>query len=410
MNILFLANLVPYPLDNGGKMKTFTTIKALSENNEIDLLCFYEKESVIQAKEVLQQYCRNIVLLPIRVTTSENKIYMINNAIKCLFTKEPLNVFKYRKKQMMTEIESMMSENKYDVIYYNYLHMYLYSPFIKKKFPDARHILDTQNCETLILKRYAENSKNIIKKIYLSIETSKLSYFEKWAIQDADKVIFLSREDEKELQSMCCNKVNGTIIPIGLDTPVLTKKHREIINGESNILFIGTLTWAPNNEGIIWFLENVFERVIIDFPLIKLYIVGKNPSERLREIARKYKENIVVTGYVESVDEYYNICDFTIVPLFFGSGQRVKIIEAFSKGMPVISTKIGAEGLEYVDGESILIADDKEKFIECIRKLKDKDLREKMSKKSMQIFEKNYSIYAIERLLNQVICDTEDNR
>ena len=118
-------------------------------------------------------------------------------------------------------------------------------------------------------------------------------------------------------------------------------------------------------------------------------------------MSEKYKEKITITGYVDSIDEYYDKCDCTIVPLFIGSGQRVKLIEAFSKGMPAISTTIGAEGLEYTDGKSILIADNSEKFADKSVSMKNVEFRDSIGERCRKVYEQFYSQKVISKLIIQ---------
>lgn len=401
MNILFIANLVPYPLDGGGKIKTFTTIQSLAMKHTIDLVCFYEHEDINAAREALSTYCRNIELIPIQVTTDENKVYIMKQAIKCLLTPTSLSVYKYHKKTMETSINRLIEQNTYDLVFFNILQVYSYKKQIQRKQPQIKVVLDTQNCESLIFKRHAKESSHPLKKLYYWLEGQKLGRFEKSSLLDADKVILLSKEDKIELEKLTGKKFPSRIIPIGVGKPQYLKKvEKKTIDDVINILFIGTLTWAPNNEGIIWFLRSVMPK--IKNSNVKLYIVGKNPGEKLRQIACKFN-NVEVTGYVDSVDDYYQICDYMIVPLFFGSGQRVKIIEGFAHGMPIISTKIGAEGLEYKNNENILIADDAEEFIKAIELMRDDHLRSLLSKHSIETYLKNYSPEAIRLQLEGTI-------
>ena len=113
-------------------------------------------------------------------------------------------------------------------------------------------------------------------------------------------------------------------------------------------------------------------------------------------------ENITVTGYVESVDLYYELCDLMIVPLFVGSGQRIKIIEAFSRKMPVVSTSIGAEGLIFEDGRSIIIANNVSEFVEAILRLRNTELRKFIANEARKKYDKFYSTEAISFRFNQI--------
>lgn len=239
-------------------------------------------------------------------------------------------------------------------------------------------------------------------RLFFFIEAKKYRNFERVAILSMNKTFVLSKEDYQNLKLITGRKFSHRIIPIGISDRGIKKDREE--DGILNMLFLGTLTWEPNNRGIIWFLKNIMPKLNEKYKKLNLYIVGKTPSNELKNIATKFN-NVVITGYVESVDEYYNKSDFMIVPLFTGSGQRVKIIEAFSKGMPVISTTLGAEGLFSTDGIDILIADTKKEFYDKIQALTKSSLRKKISINSRKLYEQYYSIQSVGKKVNNAISD-----
>lgn len=401
MKILFLTNLLPYPLDNGGKIKTYTTLKSLSEaGHDIDLLCFKEtKKSMEENESEILKLCRTVKQVYLPLTTADHKKYMVGVAIKSVFSTLPFSIYKYQSEEMLQELSAKKSVG-YDVVYFDHLPMCRFLSNAQHFWPAARMILDEHNCEATISNRKANESSNLAKKIFLKLESFKLEKYESKNIGSVDKTIVLSKEDYTSLEKLCHKAFNHCIIPIGvLDRGVkANEKHDRL-----NVLFIGTLTWEPNNSGLIWFLKEVMPLLVNKSFNFHLYIVGKNPSKEVCELSEQYKENITVTGYVDSVDYYYDICDCTIVPLFVGSGQRVKLIEAFSKGMSAISTTIGAEGLEYQDKQSILIADDKFEFADCIEMLQKSEIRERLGNNSREIYDKYYSPYTISNMIKKSV-------
>ena len=397
MRILFLTNLLPYPLDNGGKIKTYTTIKSFFEAGyEIDLLCFKEKNiQMYNEEQELLKICNTIEQVHLPLTTAENKKYMIFIAAKSLFSKLQFSIYKYKSNEMIEKIKAKISI-QYDVIYFDHLPMCRYLDIVCKCWPNARFILDEHNCETIITKRKAQKTRNFIKQGFLFFESLKLEKFEINSIKKMDRTIVLSKEDYNYLYSLTNCEFEHEIIPIGvLDRGVKKNKCGDSLK----ILFIGTLTWEPNNLGLIWFLSNVLPIIEKEKINYHIYIVGKNPSLDIRKISEKYKNKITVTGYVDSIDEYYDECDCTIVPLFIGSGQRVKLIEAFSKGMPAISTTIGAEGLTYKDNENIIIADDEQKFANAIIAMNDFEFRTRIGENGRKVYENLYSLKAVSNLI-----------
>lgn len=401
MKILFLTNLLPYPLDNGGKIKTYTTLKSLSEaGHDIDLLCFKEsKKSMEEDKSEILKLCHTVKQVYLPLTTADHKKYMVGVAIKSVFSTLPFSIYKYQSEEMLQALSAKKSVG-YDVVYFDHLPMCIYLSNAQNFWPTAKMILDEHNCEATIANRKANEASNLAKKVFLKLESFKLEKYETKTIDSVDKTIVLSKEDYTSLEKMRHKSFNHCIIPIGV--PDRGMKSNEQHN-RLNVLFIGTLTWEPNNSGLIWFLKEVMPLLVRRSFNFHLYIVGKNPSKEVCELSEQYKENITVTGYVDSVDYYYDICDCTIVPLFVGSGQRVKLIEAFSKGMPAISTTIGAEGLEYQDKQSILIADNRFEFADYIVMLQKSEIRERLGNNSREFYDKYYSPYTISNMIKKSV-------
>lgn len=403
MKILFLTNLLPYPLDNGGKIKTYSTIQSLAEAGcEIDLVCFTEDGSDKKHESVLLKSCSSVYQIYHRITTALHKEYMIKIGFRSLASRYSFGLLKYVSKEMYALLNKLSTINQYDCIFFDHLQMYVYGEQVKRLWPNARYIIDEHNCEFVIMQRNAEKSSNILKKFFLKLEAYKLRKFESNSLQKVDKVIVLSEEDEKVLKKITKGRVCTNIIPIGVQMPNVKVHHSYANLNEVKMLFIGTLSWAPNHDGLLWFLENVMPRMYLDYGKFKLYIVGKNPSEDLIRYAKTYS-NVEITGYVDSVVPYYQECDFMIVPLFVGSGQRVKIIEGFSYGMPIISTSIGAEGLMYKVGENILIADSVDAFLEECQRMRNGSLRRRLSENAFTAFKKNYSIDAVKEKIVDVV-------
>lgn len=392
MRILFLTNLLPYPLDNGGKIKTFSTLKALSiMGNSVDLLCFSENsENDSGNVQKLKNICNDVQFIEHKLTTKSNIKYMMAVAFKSLFSKYPFGIYKYESKQMRDVIAKKIKENDYDIIYFEHLQMYKYFNSFDRK--NVKFVLDQQNSESEIVYRTYQNSNNFLKKIFLNIEYNKIRKFEKKALSDVDKIYALSENDVESMKRLNVNLRNFSVIPIGvIDNGIINKKEDK--NKKLTLMFIGTLTWNPNNQGILWFVRNVIPKLNESGIEYDLYIVGKNPSEELKELCESYN-NIFVTGYVDDVDEMYVKSDVMVVPLFIGSGQRVKIIESFSKGIPVISTSIGAEGLDCITDYNVVIADTDIEFVDSLRKMSDETFRKKIASNARKTFEEKYSLEA----------------
>ena len=330
-SVLFVTTLLPFPLDNGGKIKTYNTIKALAKNYEVDLISYVNIEEDKKHLSSLEKITTSSQVIQKNLIRSTSFKHFLKDYIKSLFTAYPYSINKFYSKELEEIIIEKLEKRQYEYIYIDHLPMMVYSGIFKQK----NVILDQHNVENVIFKRFIETEKNPIKKILGFIEYKKL------------------------------------------------KKDSKV-----RLLFLGSMSWYPNQNGIQWFMEEVWNKLNKDY--YELYIVGSNPSEDIKRYNND--DNVFVTGYVDDVDEYIEKCDVSIVPLFVGSGQRVKIIESFAKKIPVLSTSIGAEGLIYKNKKDIILADNAMEFIDSLEELRnqpEKLLR--ISESANMNFQQNYS-------------------
>lgn len=394
MRILFITNLLPYPLDNGGKIKTYNTLNILSNGNDIDLFSFYESDKEENSISLIKKKFNSLNVVKKILTTNKDLKRMKIIAFKSLFNRLPFVILKYKDKDMISILKENIKNKKYDLVYIDHLQLAVYMDIFAEI--NCPIYLDQHNCESQILKRRVYESKSYLSKLFSIIEYKKLKRFEHDTIQKVNKVITLSEEDKNFMISKNIidkNKFSIIPIPINID---YKKSIVEEINERINIIFLGTLSWFPNAQGIEWFIKKVIpkmENKKIDY---HLFIVGKDPSSSLKDLCSKYK-NITITGYVENVNEYIKISDIMIVPIFIGSGMRVKILEGLGKRIPIISTRVGAEGILVKDNKEILFAENEDEFICKILKLKDLELYKSIQKNGENVFEKEYSINAISK-------------
>ncbi|WKB35501.1 glycosyltransferase family 4 protein [Terrilactibacillus sp. S3-3] len=334
MKILFLNNLLPYPLDNGGKIKTYNTLKALSRDHEVDLLAFINSEDERAHIKHLDTVCNQVSVVCKTVIKDTSKRAFAKDYLLSTISPLPYVMKKFYTKEMKNKIIRFQQDNQYDLIYVNHLSMMVYNKSFYSKV-----VLDQQNVESLIFGRFIGQTKNLIKKGLGYTEYIKLRKFETKILRRADSIIALSEADKQAFTHMLGHDQKKIeVISIHIDEEMLDFGPSE--QDKVNLLFMGTMSWYPNKSGIIWFLENCFPD--LDPEKYHLYICGANPPKEL--MAYRNKKNITVTGYVKDINDYVRKCEIGIVPLFIGSGQRVKIIESFAKGLPVISTAMGGAG------------------------------------------------------------------
>lgn len=396
--ILFITNLIPYPLDNGGKIKSYNTLVALSKKHNIDLLCFANSHDELKYINSLKDITNNIDVLVKTLVRSSSKSAFIKDYVSSLFTPWPYSIRKFYDKRFKEILINYINNNEYDFIYVDHLPMMVYYKYFEK----IPTLLDQHNVESLIFKRFVETETNLFKKILGSFEYRKLKKFEVESISISSQVICLSENDKHEFENLGTPSEKLSVIPIHIK---LNKKYepKSYYGGKFKLLFLGSMSWYPNQNGLKWFMENVWTS--LDHSEYQLYIVGNKPPAFIQSYNNG--KDVFVTGYVEDVDEYIELCDVSIVPLFVGSGQRVKIIESFAKGIPVLSTSIGAEGLKWEDGKELFIADNAKQFVNILNSIKANPVKVKeLSINAMNTFDEYYASdklpMKIEKVINKI--------
>ncbi len=316
---------------------------------------------------------------------------MMALAVRSLSSRYPLTVLKYRRHIMRRLVAEKISKGCYDLVYVDHLQSmaYLGSNI------NVPVILDEHNCEGELIRQKYVSSNNVLVKWFMKREWRKISRFEAEAVQRATCTIVLTKQDKRDIEGEG-GRGNFSVIPIS----VPDKGIKRYNDGKPpfRILFLGTLTWEPNITGLLWFVDEVLP----ELTGVELVVAGKGLSEQHAEHMKSAGARVL--GYVESVDVVYDMCDCMVVPLFSGSGQRVKILEAFSKGMPVITTAVGAEGIEYQDGEEIIVANNVSEFINSIKHLMtDHRLYGMLADGSRKRYLRSYSSAAIKQQLLSVI-------
>jgi glycosyltransferase involved in cell wall biosynthesis len=259
-------------------------------------------------------------------------------------------------------------------------------------------VLDNHNVESIIIKRIAETSESIPIRLYARIEWPKLQRYELDICKLCNLVLTVSETDKQTLADMGIDSTHLDYVPIGVD--IQSFKYIDRINNSHNILSLGTMSWPPNIDSMLYFAKDIMPIIKKQFPGCTLTIAGSNPSPVIQALASE--PDISVTGFVDDVDEIARNCGVFIVPLRSGSGVRVKILNALAMGLPIVSTTIGVEGLDVRNGEHLLIADTPADFAESvIRVLTDSDLAQKLGENGRKFVCENYSWETVsKRLLN----------
>jgi glycosyltransferase involved in cell wall biosynthesis len=246
-------------------------------------------------------------------------------------------------------------------------------------FPDplpVPSVLFQHNVESALWNRQAKHEKNPLKKVVFSIEAAKMRRYEPATVARFPHVVAVS-ENDRALMSAMTEPSRITVVPTGVDTTAY-RTDAAVGQDEPTVMFLGSMDWPANIDGVELFCEQVWPKVIAAVPAARFQVVGRNPSPRTQRLGTN---SIEIVGGVKSVMPHLQNAAVFVVPLRIGGGTRLKIYEAMAAQRAIVSTSIGAEGLDYRDGMDIVIADEPEAFAdEVIRLLRDRDARVKLGR------------------------------
>lgn len=358
MNILQLCIRVPYPPVDGGSIAMYNMQKALHENNaKLKVLSFNTIKQPVDLEKLDKAY---LDMTRIEGVYLDNRIKPFA-ALFNLFTGESYHIIRFIRRDFEEKLIEVLKKEKFDVIQLESLFMIPYIETIRS-YSDAYVVLRTHNIEHLIWQRLASNAKNILRKWYLNLLAERLQHYEMWALNRVDAIVALTNEDHESMIKLGAD-IPINVSPIGIDI----KDYHVVENsGEPVIFHLGAMDWIPNQEGIKWFLENVWPTIKLEYPTVKLKFAGKKMPEEFFKYSDAQCE---VNDFVPNGMKYMQDGSIMVVPLFSGSGMRVKIIEGLALGKAIVTTTIGLEGIPAVNQKDVLVADNAEQFINCLRDL-----------------------------------------
>lgn len=355
--LLFLAHLLPWPLDGGGQIKSYYTLKALAEAYEVTVLAFARPSDRPWEPEFA--VVRTVPL-------ERSRLKDAATAARCLISGASWIVTRDGVPAMRQAVESALASGEYAALHVDHLQM---AQFVPPDTGRTKVILDQHNVEHRIPQRLAETNRGPMG-LYARGEWRRLRRFEAAAVRRADLTLAVSDEDRAALCELAPSARIETV-PIGVDLDYFAPVER--LAGSTNLLSIGTMYWPPNVDAALHFCERILPEVRRCRPDARVTIVGARPTAAVQALAAD--PGVVVTGSVPDVRPYAADCAAFIVPLRSGSGMRVKILTALAMGLPVVSTTVGAEGIEVEDGVHLLLADGPDAFAAAtVRLLDDPEL------------------------------------
>lgn len=390
-NILFLTTQLPFPPHSGGIIKSYRMAKHLALQHTLDIACLLKGNNIDYLPQIKKEIdYRELIYVQLDRPRS------IKNILYANIQKKPISFFRNYSKTLQKKLDDVW--HKYDLIFVDHVEMFQYIP--KTIFPKT--ILHEHNAEFKMWERAANMEKNSIKKIILKWQSYFLKKLEIQYCNQA-KAILASPNDTEELKNVgVLNTHFFTTYHLG-DDSLLKAPHLSFDKNNFHLLYVGTLTWEANIDGLLWFFDEVWNELIKNEPRITFTIIGKNPDKRLIEKVNHIKQ-VTLTGFVDDLEPFFKKTKCFIVPLRFGSGIKVKVISTMYRGIPCVTTPIGTEGLEVENSKHIFIANSNSDFLKHILTLLyDKDKWNTLATESRKIGAEKYSWQSVFNTIDDVI-------
>ncbi len=392
MKVLMLTKKLPFPVIDGECMVIMNELKALQGDDiSIDVLALNTKKHFSSLSTFPEEVNRLAHFYAVPIDTS----IKIWDAFLNLFSGKSYNIQRFWNEGYASKLRELLQANTYDVIILQGLYLVQYAEIIKSMCK-AKLVMRSHNVEHEIWQRLAGQEPSFLKKAYLNLLAMRMKTYEKEKINICDSTIAITDKDLSIFKKMGLAKPSASIpgsIQIGAKQETTNEIHA--------VFFLGSFDWLPNIQGVYWFIEEVWKRLSEDYPNWQFYIAGRNFKG---EMKMGGTSRVHWIGEVEDAVRFMSEKNIMIVPLFSGSGMRIKIIEAMMCGKPIVSTTIGAEGIECKDGENIFIADSKEMFREkLIQLMTNQPYALQMGLNARKRAEEHYSIDGVGRRLRKFL-------
>jgi len=395
MKILLVTSNLPYPLTTGGKIRVWHLLQQIAQRHEVTLLSLLDSADDIQFLPELQPYCTRVETVVKQRRRPRGKLLL-----RLLWTmfkgQPPRNGIAYYG-EMKRKVQEIASDHSFDIIHVEGSYMAPYIEFMANADSAAR-LITLSDVGAIQCERILKVESDLWGRFWTWLDWFFLRRWEPtYLARHFDKCIVVSPIDEALLRQ-ANPALDLVVVPNGVDTARYDLLPE--VPASKDVLFIGKMSYVPNVDGATFFCQEIFPLIKQRVPGTRLLIVGQSPTETVRTLA---SDDVIVTGYVESVIPYYQQALVSIVPLRAGGGTRLKILESMAMGRPVVSTTLGCEGLAVTHGENILVADDPADFAtQTIRLLSDAELRRRLVVNGRWLVETTYDWQVIAQQLLQI--------
>lgn len=376
MRVLWVKAGKLLPVDTGGKIRSYNLLKQLAGKHAVTLLSYYggprdeDYESAIAEELPGAQTIHTAAL-------DGSILIQSLDYLRRMFQAAPFAVSKFTDAGVKRRLASWLGGSEFDVAVCDFLSA-------SRNFPNSPTVpcvLFQHNVETALWHRLAATEPNLVRRLAYRMEAWKMARYETGALSRFPQVIAVSDHDRQEMLKMD-SSCEITVVPTGVDTRLYAVAGHAEAN-PPRIVFTGSMDWEPNVDAVTYFCREILPQIRAEFSDVIFQIVGRNPHAKVRGLA---SDSVEVTGTVPSVADYLRDATVVIVPLRIGGGTRLKIFEAMAMGKALVSTSIGAEGLDVQTGRDLILADGSRAFADAVLLLlRNGELRRKYEQAAVKL-------------------------
>ena len=392
MNILFLSLRCPYPPNRGDRIRNYYFIKHLAKKHRVTLVSFVESIDEIEMAKPLNQLCHQVEFVLF------NRARALVNSASGFFSTEPFQVHYWRSLKMQKKVDELLDRNQFDLIH---AHLFRMGQYVSK-YNGKSKVLDL--CDSLALnlsRRYQMDRGPHVPM--LKWEADRVKKYEVEMMRLFDYGMVVAQSDRNYLISEDSN-LKLAVIPVGIDLDYFIQS--EPVEDESvpHLLFTGTMSYFPNIDAACYFCHQILPLIQEKIPSVHFSIVGSNPKKIVQKLA---SPSVTVTGTVPDTRPYFNQSSVFVSPMRSGSGLQVKHLEAMATGLPIVTTPLGASGLEGTWGEHLCVAETPKDFANrTIQLIQNSHMRRRIGKSGQNLVRHKYNWHVLGQQLENVYQQT----
>ena len=360
MKILQICKKFPYPIKDGEGVAVDTLSRGFYENgSEVELLAFNTSKHFVNIDVTSNAFSHYSQVHSIFLDNAIDPIKLFLN----LFQDASFNIERFNSARMHLKIQEILEGKEYDVVQLESLYM---APYIStiRKYSNATIAMRSHNLEHEIWQNLAKGQRNPLKKWYFNLAAKRLLKYEKRCFRKYDTLVPISEVDFNKYDTLNYEGPS-CVCPVGLNMSAY-KSNENILGDTIRLGYIGSLDWIPNIEGILWFVNKVWKRIRGSFPNVEFHLAGRNASPKLTQ---QLPSSIQYHGEVDNAKDFLQNLNCVIVPLFAGSGIRVKILESMAMGKVVMSSHKGFEGIPIKNGVNGFIIESSNDIVNALEQL-----------------------------------------